>query len=159
MRRISSTATSLFQWIPVALFALLGCLVAGTNVAAMNGRVPFGLVLIILVQSSIIGGVIYVIAKVLVWPLADEVSIDDEHDELIARKRGVEVRVPIREIINVDSTVLMNPERITLLLEQPTALGREIVFTPPLLLSRGLSMKRHPIATELIARARGVDDL
>jgi hypothetical protein len=88
----------------------------------------------------------------LVFPLADEVFLDE--DEVIVRKNGKEIRFPVRQIMNVDSSMMTNPERITLMLREPSELGREIVFSPT---HRFHLFSRHPIAEELIARSNGME--
>jgi len=95
----------------------------------------------------------YFLMRLLVFPLADEVWLDDE--DVIVRKSGKVVRFPVHQIINVESSVLVNPARITLTLRERCELGREISFCPP---QRLRIFSRHPIAEELIARAHGLKD-
>ena len=91
----------------------------------------------------------YVFMRWLIFPLADEVFLTDD-EEIVVRKGAYEDRFPISNIINVDSSMLVNPERITLTLEQPCTLGSEVIFSPPI---RLWSFSRHPLALELIKRA------
>jgi len=95
----------------------------------------------------------YVMMRWLVFPLADEVWIDG--DDIVVRNDGQEACFPITNIIHVENSRFMNPERITLTLKEPCAFGSEIVFSP---LSRLLTITRHPIAEELNCRAHGVDE-
>jgi|SRR5579862_1536112 len=90
----------------------------------------------------------YVLCKVLVFPLADEAYIDG--DDIVIRNRGDEDRFPISNIINVDASMMINPERITLTLREPCKFGDEIVFSPPARIGMFL---RHPLAKELIRMA------
>jgi hypothetical protein len=95
----------------------------------------------------------YVLMRWLVFPLVDEVFLEDK--EIIIRNRGEEDRFPITNIINVEAPLLMSPERIVLTLKEPCRSGREIVFSPPF---RWWPFTRHPIAEELIRRARGINE-
>ena len=95
----------------------------------------------------------YFLMRWLVFPLADEVLIED--DEIIVKNRGQEDRFPITNIMNVEASLFVNPERVVLMLKEPCGFGREIVFSPP---TRWLHFSRHPIAEELIRRAHRIDE-
>lgn len=127
--------------------ALFICLAVPTII---KGGAPV-FILIVPVMLAIFG---YGLLRWLVFPLADEVFLDE--DDVIVRKGDVTARFPIRQIINVDSSIMTNPQRITLTLREPCALGREIIFSPPTSF-RFFSVSRHPIAQELIARIHGLD--
>jgi hypothetical protein len=94
----------------------------------------------------------YFLMRRLVFPLADEVFLDE--DEVIVRKNGKEIRFGVRQIMNVDSSMMTSPECITLTLREPSELGREIAFSPKY---RFHLFSRHPIAEELIAKSNGVE--
>ncbi|NJS38646.1 MAG: hypothetical protein HC783_06095 [Rhodobacteraceae bacterium] len=68
----------------------------------------------------------------LQWKLvrghADEVVL--EGDRLIVRKRGIEERIALSSIVNVDATEFTRPARITLRLRTPCSFGDEIRFFP-----------------------------
>jgi len=49
----------------------------------------------------------YLMMRWLVFPLADEVFLDE--DEVIVRKNGKETRFSVRQIINVDASLMTNP--------------------------------------------------
>jgi len=66
--------------------------------------------------------------KKLVWDLVDEVY--DDQDSLLIRNRGEEERIALSNIMNVSTTMLMNPRRTTLRLVKPGKFGDEISFTP-----------------------------
>lgn len=94
----------------------------------------------------------YFLMKNLVWDLVDEVY--DAGSFLLVKNGGREYRVPFSDIVNVNSTVAVNPPRITLRLKGASAqsgLGAEMVFSP----QRPLTFNpfaKVPIAEELIAR-------
>ena len=93
----------------------------------------------------------YFLMRRLLFPLADEVFLDE--DEVIVRKNGKEIRFGVRQILNVDSSMMTSPQYITLTLREPSELGREIMFCPKY---RFLLFSRHPIADELIAKSNGL---
>ena len=71
----------------------------------------------------------FFLMRSLIFDLADEVL--DAGNALIVRKGSDEVRVPLADIVNVDSSPLVNPPRITLTLRASGRLGRKIAFSPP----------------------------
>jgi len=92
----------------------------------------------------------------LLWDLADEVF--DGGDHLIVERSGVQARIELSNVQNVAWTTMVSPERVTLTLRQPTSLGREVVFSPPIRLSPFAVFSRSPIVDDLIERveaARG----
>jgi hypothetical protein len=114
---------------------------------------------------------LWVIAFLVVlmwWPfffggrgyLADEVQ--DAGDELIVRKSGSEVRIPLAEIVNVDTRQdpmdpLHRVDCAVLTLREPCTLGREVRFFPvdaPRFLSLRpvFSSRLTPVIMELIQR-------
>ena len=88
--------------------------------------------------------------RALVFDLADEVL--DAGDALIVRKAGEEARIPLADIVNVDSSTLVNPPRITLTLRTPCRFGRKIVFSPPPNRRLLAPFAPNPTAEELIDR-------
>jgi len=66
--------------------------------------------------------------RLYLWDLAD--TVVDHGGYLVARRRGVEARIAIDNIMNVNSSALSNPKKVTLRLAQPTPLGSEISFIP-----------------------------
>jgi hypothetical protein len=69
-----------------------------------------------------------VMSRFFLWNLAD--AVYDHGTYLVARRRGVEARVGLENIMNVNSSALSNPKKVTLRLVQPSALGPEIAFIP-----------------------------
>ncbi|OAI52607.1 hypothetical protein AYO44_16535 [Planctomycetaceae bacterium SCGC AG-212-F19] len=103
-------------------------------------------VVLITVGMGVFG---YFLMRLLVWPLLDEVYLDG--DDVVVRNKGEEDRFPFSNVINVQGSEMLNPERITLNLKQPCLFGNEIKFMPP---SRWFKFGRHPLADELINRIR-----
>ena len=95
----------------------------------------------------------YVVMKYFLLDLMDEVYLDG--DDLVILNEGGEDRFPLANIVNVDDTQFVNPERITLTLRHASRFGGEVVFTPT---KRLWPFGKHPVAKELIRRAHGLDD-
>ena len=90
----------------------------------------------------------YVLFRKLVWDLADRV--EDAGDALLVHRNGRELRLPLRDVLNVSMSQFTNPPRLSLRLRQAGPLGDEIVFIPA---RRSLNpFKRNPVAEELIRR-------
>jgi hypothetical protein len=89
----------------------------------------------------------FIIMKRLVFDLADEVW--DDGDALVVRYKGWEERIALANIINVSSTTMTNPPRITLTLREPCRFGKEVTFSPP---GGILPWSRPKIAAELVER-------
>jgi len=90
------------------------------------------------------------IMRKFVFDLADEVV--DNGDALVVRKGGEEARIPLADIINVDSATTTRPPRITLSLRTPGRFGRTVVFSPPPNRKLFALLAPNPIAEELIDR-------
>jgi hypothetical protein len=78
--------------------------------------------------------------------LVDSVCLDGS-DLVVQNKDNVE-RVPLRQVLGVESHVFFNPERIVLTLREPCRFGETIGFLPPVRLFR-LPFSPHPLAAEL----------
>lgn len=150
MRRISSRLT---WWhkkaFPAIWFGFLGLFTIAWLPGVILQRVPAPTLLIPLGMAAF--G--YVLMRWLIFPLVDEVWIED--NEIIVRNRGQEERFPITNIMNVEASLFTNPEQVVLTLKEPCGFGRKIVFSPPM---RWLHIGRHPIAKELIGLAHHVDE-
>jgi hypothetical protein len=150
MRKLSSRVTAIHKKaFPLVWFGGWGAfaLIAfQTGATRQNG----GLALAIVPAFMAILG--YFLMKNLLWDLVDEVY--DAGSFLLVKNGGREYRVPFSDIVNVNSTVAVNPPRITLRLKGASAqsgLGTEMVFSPqrPLTLN---PFAKIPIAEELISR-------
>jgi hypothetical protein len=148
MKRISSKRTIFYKRVfPVFWFGFLAFFVLVGLLTSRHAHTPAIPMLIVPVVMVIAG---YALFRRLLFDLVDEVW--DDSDALIVKNAGVEERVPLRSIINIGYSLLTNPERVTLMLREGGALGKEITFVP---LSRGFSFRwfsRNPIIDELIER-------
>jgi hypothetical protein len=103
-----------------------------------------------LVVPAMMAGFGFFLFRSLIFDLADEVT--DEGTALNVRKGDVVARIRLADIINVNSTMLVNPPRITLTLRQPCALGDRVSFLPPARFRFFPGFSIHPIAEDLIRR-------
>lgn len=150
MRRISSKGTWWYKKaFPAFWFGFLGLFTLIWSFGVIQHQVPSPTMVVPLVLA-VFG---YLLMRWLLFPLVDEVWIDG--DDIVVRNSGQEERFAVTNIVNVEDSQFTNPERVTLTLKEPCALGREIIFLPPL---RLLHFTRHPIAQELIQRAHGLDE-
>ena len=76
-------------------------------------------------------------------------AVYDEGDSLLFRKGGKEQRVALKDIININYTHMNSPERVVVQTRTDGAIGKELVFNPPM---RFNPFSRNPIITELIER-------
>jgi hypothetical protein len=144
MKRISTRSTVVYKRIVPLLW--FGVIALGAITTLFESRRNQAL-LLMLVAPVLMAGFGYLLFRRLVFDLVDEVW--DDGDALLIRNAGIEERVPLRNIINIGFSTLVNPERVTLSIRQPGALGREITFCP---LSRFLPFSRNPVIDELIER-------
>jgi hypothetical protein len=123
MTRISSTRTFFMKRIFPLLFLVI---MAIPVVVALNipGKAPVQLFIAPLVLLP----VLFIVMGKLVWDLADEVY--DGGDYLLVKKGGKEERIPLSNIMNVSSTLMVNPPRITLRLVTPGKFGKDVTFSP-----------------------------
>ena len=124
MQQISSRSTGFTKWVLPVLWC--GFLLVFIGVSASDGTLEQDPSFFLGPLFMLIFGL--VIFRFYLWNLAD--AVFDHGTYLIARRRGVEVRVAMDNIMNVNSAALSNPKRVTLKLVQPTALGLEIAFIP-----------------------------
>jgi hypothetical protein len=150
-KKISSNATVFYKRVfPVLWFGFLAIFLLMSVFAIRAGgeaHFPF------LIVPVAMAGFGYLILRRFVFDLLDEVW--DAGDHLVLKKGGLEDRVPLTNIMNVSSTVAINPPRVTLTLRQPCRFGREVTFSPP---STWVPMRQSPLVDELIERvdrARG----
>lgn len=152
MRRLSSSGTFFYKWVfPIMWLGIVGIGVVtglfGEHAGKQVSPDPMivGIPLLMLVAG-------FFLFRKLLGGLVDEVSLDG--DTLIVKKGDDQLRIPLTEVINVNSLNAINPRRISLRLRNKTRLGRDIDFIPggrtPL---RFLGVTRlDPIAEELIDR-------
>jgi hypothetical protein len=146
MKRISSRSTVFYKRIfPLLWFGFIAVFVI---TALWASRRTHGVAVPFLVMPVLMAVIGYVLFRRLIFDLVDEVW--DDGDALIVRNAGTEERVALKNIINVGFSTMINPERVTLTLREPSHFGKEITFSPP---RRFLAFfSRSPIINELLER-------
>ena len=144
--QISSHLTFFSKWVvPLAWFGGLA-FVMGQAMVTDSAEADIFAVLIPVVMI-VLG---FLFFKTLLWDLAD--AVYDHGSYLQVRRGSVEDRISLDNVMNVSSTPMMNPPRVTLRLVKPCAFGTHVSFLPKSsLLSLGFSTPR--IAEQLIERA------
>lgn len=148
MQVISSRWTFFYKRIfPLIWFGFLAVFLV---IAVLSPRAwqPFDPVFLLGPAAMAVFG--YFLLRALVFDLADEVV--DAGDALIVRKAGEEVRIPLADVVNVDSSSFVNPPRITLTLRTPCRFGRRIAFSPPPNRRLFAPFAPNPTAEELVER-------
>jgi hypothetical protein len=147
MKRISSFWTALLKRVfPLVFFAVLAIVAAQ---AVAEGKLSTDPAFFL--GSALAAGFVYLLWRVLVSDLADEVL--DFGDHLLVRRGALKERVYLSNIVKVDTSFNTNPERMTLHLVEAGRLGRLITFSP----APGKSLNplaRNPLAEELMSRAQ-----
>ncbi len=144
MTKISENLFLLKKVFPLFWFGFLSLFLAAALVGKAYLQTP-----VFVLAPLLMAGFGYVVMRKIVWDLADEVY--DAGDHLLVKKDDIEERIPLSNIVNVSVVMLMNPPRITLLLNAPSRFGREIAFSP----KRGLTLNpfaRNAVADDLILR-------
>lgn len=144
MKRISSRATVFYKWLfPMFWFGFL-VLFASTAFRSPDGVPWFGLGVPLVM--AVLG---FFVFRTLVWSLADEVL--DGGDYLLVRRAGEQERIPLSNIINVNSAVQSNPQRIVLKLARPGRFGDEVAFSPVTTFSLN-PLAKNAVAEDLMVR-------
>jgi lysylphosphatidylglycerol synthetase-like protein (DUF2156 family) len=144
---ISSRSTFITKWLfPIAWFGFLIFFIAESlQHDTSNENLLF---IVVPVLMAVFG---FFFFKALVWDLAD--TVVDHGTHLVVSRRGVEETIPMANIMNVSSTPLMNPPRVTLRLVKAGAFGTHVSFSPKSSpFSFGLSAK-NKVAEQLMERA------
>jgi hypothetical protein len=145
VKRISSRNTYFLKKIfPVIWLGF--CVLSAAS--ALNLRTPVLFPFLVLPAVMTIVG--FFVMKRLVWNLVDEVY--DCGDFLLVKNRGEEDRIELSNIMNVNSSTLVNPPRITLTLVNAGRFGREVAFSP----QRGFTLNpfaKDQVSEDLIQRA------
>jgi hypothetical protein len=145
MKKISSRTTYISKTVfPVLWFGFLAIFLA---IGILTGAAKANLVFLIVPAVMALFG--FFLMKNLVWDLVDEVY--DCGDFLLIRNRGEEERVLLSNIMNVSSSIAMNPPRITLRLVTPGKFGGEITFSPVVSFTLNPFVKSQ-VAEDLIVR-------
>ena len=134
-------------WFGFLAFFVLMAVPVGFAFSTMPVKGPILPFLLVPAIMAVFG---YFLFRSPIFDLADEVR--DEGAALTVRKANVVERIALADIINVNSTILMNPPRITLTLRRPCAFGDAVSFMPPARFSFFSAFSIHPVAEELIRR-------
>jgi hypothetical protein len=144
--RISSRQTYFLKRVfPVIWF---GIIIMITTVAAIGMRASHQFQPLFLMMPLFMILVGYLIMKMLVFDLLDEVW--DLGDELLVKNNNEEAHILLNNISNINFVWITNPNRITLSLRQPCRFGKEVTFCP-----KGVyfyPFSKNPIASQLIER-------
>lgn len=149
MRKISSSVYMSKRVFPIVWFGFLSVFLAVGFYQFLKGGAPIS----VLIVPTVMMAFGYTIMRIFIFDLVDEAYLYD--DWVIVRNAGDEDRFPVTNILNVDSSFMTNPERITLTLRQPCKFGGNVTFSPP---KRWWRFSRHPLALELIRRAHGLEE-
>jgi len=125
----------------------LGFLSVFTLVSVLGGAVRKDPVFLVIPVVMVLFGAL--MFRLLIWDLADEVQ--DSGDALIIRRRGVEDRILLSDVMNISMSRMTNPPRLSLRLRKPGKFGDEVSFIPPKNFSFN-PFARHPLAEDLIQR-------
>lgn len=147
MKKISNSTFFYKKVFPVYWFGfLIFMLGIMTNTVLKNGQKLPLITLIIPIAMMAFG---FVLMKVLIFDLADEVF--DEGDHLLVKFGKREEKIYLSNIKHLNMTIMTNPKRITLTLREPCAFGTKVSFSPITPFSFN-PVKPNPIAEELIER-------
>jgi len=123
MNRISSGTTAFMKWgFPALWLAIVVVAIAGNLQGGIEHDPVFMLVPIVML---VVGVPMF---RRYLWQLAD--TVDDYGTYLVAKRRGIEARINLANVMNVSSSSFQNPKTVVLRLIQPTELGNEISFIP-----------------------------
>ena len=146
MIRISSSLTVVIKWVfPVLWLGFLVFFMVGAWRDGAMARDP--LVAVLVPLAMMVFGLL--LFRLLVWDLAD--AVHDHGSFLVVRRRGIEVQLPLENIMNVSVSKLTSPQRITLRLVEPSPFGAEISFAPSSRLSLN-PFAKNAVADSLVAR-------
>ena len=146
MKRISSRSTFFSKRIfPVIWFGILAVFVAGSVMDGAVWRDPMALL-----APALMAVMGFLLMRFFVWDLADEVL--DYGDHLLVRRGSEEERIALSNVMNVNASLNMNPQRVTLRLVTPGKFGQNVSFSPSASFSLN-PFAKSPIVEELIVRA------
>lgn len=152
MRRLSSPYTLLYKRVLPFVWLLLPLLSAwflwNAPVHAQQPRWPA------LLPMLVIPAIGLVLFKRLIFDLVDEVWLDGE--QLLVKNRGLQGRIALAEVVNVNATSMTNPRRVTLMLRSDSRFGRNVSFIPASPRGFASAFKPDPIAAELIERVDAI---
>lgn len=153
MRRLSSSSTFFYKRVfPVLWFGFLLVFLAIAFWGMQHARaqaqpqqfVPF------LLMPLLMAGVGIFIFRKLIHDLVDEVWLDGDY--LVVKNRGEQRRVALADVMNINSSTMTNPRRVTVMLRTESRFGRSFSFMPASPLRFLGAFQPDPVATELIER-------
>jgi len=153
MRRLSASSTYVYKRaFPVFWAVELGGLVLFIGMAIFNptARPSYAQWVSVGFPFLIISVVSVFIFKTMIADLVDEVWLDN--DQLLVKNRGAQTSVALVDVMNVNTTSMSNPRRVTLMLRVESRLGRNLTFIPDSPRGFAAAFTIDPIAAEVIAR-------
>ena len=124
--RLTGVSTRLVKYVlPLFWMAFFAFWMTGVVTAGMQGFRNAWIMAAIAVPFM---GIMACMQWKLVRGHADDVALDG--DQLVVRNRGVEDRIALSNIVNVDAIEFTRPARITLRLRTPSRFGNQISFFP-----------------------------
>ena len=157
MQRLSSQWTFFYKRIfPLFWFGMIAISTSAMWLVP-HGATKQGAVWMSLLPPVFMAVIGFVIFKALIFDLVDEVWLAGDH--LLVRNRGDQVSVALGNVMNVSTTTMTNPPRISLMLRtESSRLGKVVTFIPAGRNGLLTMFKPNPVATLLIERvdaARG----
>lgn len=144
MKVISSKATFVNKRLfPLVWFGFLAFFLVASLMSGAAEKAPM-----LLVIPLVMAGIGFLVMKMLIWDLMDEVT--DHGDYLIVKRQGRTETILLSNIMNVN-TAYQNPPRLTLRLRQPCGFGDEVAFSP----ATGFRLnpfQKNEVAEDLIMR-------
>jgi len=151
MRRFSAPSTySYKRMFPIFWFGELAIfvMVAGATIIDPNAWISSGQLASFLLPMAFIGIGSFFIFKMLIADLVDEVWLDG--DQLLIKNRGQQAQIALADVVNVNTSSMTSPRRITVMLRTDSRFGRNVTFIPDGSTRFMSAFKPDPIATELI---------
>lgn len=146
-RRISSRMTAFHKRVFPPIW--FGLLVIFMLIGLVTGRSQPMLLVPMVGVPALLMVFGYLLMRFMIFDLMDEVW--DNGSELIALNEGHAAHIPLRNIVNVNCSLITNPKRATLLLRNPCRWGTRITFSPVWCFSMSTGLN-SPVIDELIQR-------
>lgn len=150
MQRLSSPSTFFYKRVfPVFWFGILAAFLVFWFTSGVATHRPEAWPSAAMpVLMAVIG---YVVFRRLIFDLVDEVWLDG--NQLVVKQRGESSRLDLANIMNVDSSTMTNPPRITLMLRNESSrFGKNVSFIPAGRRGFLSAFRPNPIAIDLIQR-------
>ncbi len=145
MKKISSDQFFLKKVFPILWLGFLAIFLI-TSIAAK----AYEKNIIFIVQPCLMAAFGYFLFKKFIWDIVDEVY--DCGDFLLIKNRGIDDKVLLSNIMNINGMSFSNPPRATLTLVHPSKFGKELTFSPLSPLLRFNPFTKNAIVEDLIVR-------